>query len=325
VKRVFIVGCPRSGSTWVTFLLAQHAKVATFQHAKVFDYLVRMQQWHRNKAEYSFIVDPLADGSVRPKRDEHLRLAEVLPEADLAPLLGHVASGIVDSVAELRPGVSVVVDKTPENGHLAEFVKELLPDAYFLHIVRDPRSVFCSHRSAGASWAKWEFPQQPVDGARFWRHDVETARRIGGFSENYLQVRYEDLKQQGPAELARIFSWLGLEADDEFCVKALAASSKDKVRESKELPQGFVRKVPAGGWRDELSRGDVRIIEYLAGDLMEDLGYERAEKPARTKPLRVRVHDLMDPVFAFVEKKLHRITQLAHWRWVGRKLDWPDP
>ncbi len=64
-KHVFIVGCPRSGSTWTTFLLAQHPEVATFQHAKVFDYLVWMRKWYRNKTGYSFIVNPEAEGDER--------------------------------------------------------------------------------------------------------------------------------------------------------------------------------------------------------------------------------------------------------------------
>ena len=52
LKHVFIVGCPRSGSTWTTFLMSHHPQVATFQHAKVFDYLAWMDRWWRNKAHF---------------------------------------------------------------------------------------------------------------------------------------------------------------------------------------------------------------------------------------------------------------------------------
>jgi hypothetical protein len=322
VKHVFIVGCPRSGSTWATFLLAQHEKVATFQHAKIFDYLVWMQRWYRNKAGYSFVVDPSGETSADGK---NLRLASLLPEADFYPMLRPVAEGILASVAGLRPGVEVVVDKTPENGHLAEFILRVLPDAHFLHIVRDPRSTYCSHRSASKGWARWEFPTQPVDGGRFWKRDVEAALAIRDLTDNYVEVRYEDLKANGPAELQRLFEWAGLAASPELCEAAVAASSKDKVRTTKELPSGFVRKVPKGGWRDELSAGDARILEYLTGDLMQRLGYELSQPPAASAPLRVRVRDTTEPVLDFVEKKLHRLTQLAHWRWVGRKLEWLEP
>lgn len=318
-KHVFIVGCPRSGSTWTTFLLAQHPEVATFQHAKVFDYLVWMRKWYRNKTGYSFIVDPHAQGE---QRNTHLK--DVLGEDRLEALLGHVASGILDAVAEARPGSSVVVDKTPENGHLAEFLLKVLPNAYFLHIVRDPRAVFCSHRSASTTWAKWEFPTQPVDGARYWRADVEAALSVAQLTPRYREVRYEDLKDKGPSELAGLFEWLDLDASPEFCEQAVAASTKDKVRPNKALPKNFVRKTPKGGWRDELSARDARVIEYLAGDLMERLGYERSQ-PAGGKPLRVAARDVLEPLLNLVEKKLTRATQLAHWGFVGRKLEWPEP
>ena len=319
MKHVFIVGCPRSGSTWTTFLLAQHRQVATFQHAKVFDYLVWMRKWYRNKTGYSFIVDPAAQGEA-----QNTHLKDVLSEDHLESLLGDLAAGILAKVAETRPGSSVVVDKTPENGHLAEFILKALPDAHFLHIVRDPRAVFCSHRSASKAWAKWEFPTQPVDGARYWKTDMEAALSIADLTPNYLEVRYEDLKEKGPTELARLFEWIGLEADPGFCERAVAASTKDKVRPNKALPKNFVRQTPKGGWRDELSKRDARVIEYLAGDLMEKLGYERSV-PAGGKPLRVFVRDLVEPALNLVEKKLHRATQLAHWGFVGRKLEWPEP
>jgi hypothetical protein len=324
IKPVFIVGCPRSGSTWTTFLLSHHPQVATFQHAKVFDYLIGMQRWWRNKTSFSFIVNPSGTATADSGDDDTLRLKQVLPEEALYPLLRPVVDGILGAVASARPGASVVVDKTPENGLLAEFILKVVPDAHFLHIVRDPRAVFCSHRSASRSWAKWEFPTHPVDGGRYWRKDVEAAMRIPQLTDQYLQVRYEDLKDRGPQELARIFDWLDVPADAALCEHAINASSKDKVRGTKELPSGFVRKTPKGGWRDELSPAHARIIEYLTGDLMEQLGYERSQ-PAAGKPMAITLRDLPVPALSMLDKKLHRGAQLAHWRWVGRKLEWEEP
>lgn len=323
-KNVFIVGCPRSGSTWTTFLLSQHPQVATFQHAKVFDYLIWMDRWWRNKSGFSFIVNASGQATADSGDGDTLRLEQVLPREALYPLLRPVADGILGAVATARPGATVVVDKTPENGKLAEFIVNVMPDAYFLHIVRDPRAVFCSHRSASRSWAKWEFPTHPVDGGRFWREDVEAAMRIPQLTDNYLQVRYEDLKERGPQEVARLFGWLDLPHDEQLCERAVAASTKDEVRGKTELPADFVRKAPRGGWRDELAPAHARIIEYLTGDLMEQLGYERSQ-PDTGKPMAITLHDLPVPALQLLEKKLHRGAQLAHWRWVGRKLEWEQP
>lgn len=324
MKHVFIVGCPRSGSTWTTHLLAHHPRVATFQHAKIFDYLLRMEQWHRFKTQYSFLIEPKVDGEL-DKEKKNRRLDSLLPIEDLYPMLGTLAAGILDSVAGLREEVDVVVDKTPENGHHAEFILKVLPDAHFFHIVRDPRACFCSHRNASSSWARWEFPTQPIDGARFWRDDVVAARKIQDLTDNYLEVRYEDLKSDGPAQLAKTFAWLGLEASPDFLEKTIAGSTKEKTRNIKELPSNFVRETPKGGWRDELSPRHARIIEHIAGALMDDLGYERSQPPFGGPPLSIRLHDLGARALDVIEKKATRLTQLAHWRWVGRKLEWPNP
>jgi hypothetical protein len=44
MKRVFIVGCPLSSSTWTSFMRSQHAPVATFPHAMLFAYLESSQR-----------------------------------------------------------------------------------------------------------------------------------------------------------------------------------------------------------------------------------------------------------------------------------------
>ena len=325
MKYVFIVGCPRSGSTWTTFLLSHHPQVATFQHAKVFDYLVKMERWHLNKAGFSYIVNTSGEATASSGDDDTKRLKQVLPQEDLYPMLRPVAEGILGSVASARPGADVVVDKTPENGKLAEFILKVLPDAYFLHIVRDPRAVFCSHRSASRGWAKWEFPTQPVDGARYWREDVEAAMAIPKLTDRYLQVRYEDLKDNGPSEVKRLFDWLELPNDDALCEHAVAASTKEKVRPQTNLPADFVRQAPKGGWREELSPKHAQIIEYLTADLMKELGYEPSQPLPSGKPFSIWWRDLPVPFLKFADKKLSRAAQLIHWRWVGRKLEWPEP
>ncbi len=331
MTRVFIVGCPRSGSTWVSFLLTQHPRIATYQHARLFDYLVHLERWYGNK-KFSMIDRPpspeASDAAGQPpdaKADNRVRLWRIFPEEDLYRLLGEFASGVVDRVASVSPEISLVVDKTPENAMLAEFIHKVYPEAYFLHVVRDPRSAFCSHRSASASWARWEFPTQPIDGATYWRTFVEAACAIERITDRYLLVRYEDLERDGPGELARIFSWLGIEAGAEFCARAVAACTKEKMQSVRYLPSGFVRSTPANGWREELTTGDARIIEHLAGGWMAKLGYQRSQPPFRYTPLRVRFQEIPQSMLAFLDRKLHRLTQLAHWGWTGRKLEWPEP
>lgn len=51
-KLVFVIGCPRSGTTWVQIMLCQHPRVATSQETHLFSNYVRhmYQQWQAEKS-----------------------------------------------------------------------------------------------------------------------------------------------------------------------------------------------------------------------------------------------------------------------------------
>ena len=45
VQRVFIIGLPRSGTTWMMWLLAQHPEVVALQQSGMFLPIKRMEEW----------------------------------------------------------------------------------------------------------------------------------------------------------------------------------------------------------------------------------------------------------------------------------------
>ena len=63
----------------------------------------------------------------------------------------------------------------------------------------------------------------------------------------------------------------------------VAASGTEERRE----PAGFFRKGKSGTWRDELSQAELNSFLWVAGDLLEELGYlgEHDPKPPRRAPL----------------------------------------
>jgi len=304
LKRIFVVGCKRSGTTWTTLLLAQHPAVAAFHHSKFFHYLGCLELWWKQRES------KLPDSAVSKKT--------------IYRSCREVALRVFDDVARSKPGAHAVVDKTPENLQLARFILKVFPDAYFIHVIRDPRSVFSSLRSGGESWARWEFPTKPFDGAKLWREEVEMGQRICKLTERYLEVRYEALSENGPSELEKIFAWLELPADRELCAQALAACAIDKVREKSKMPAGFFRQGEAEAWRQELSAFEVRIIEHVARGLMQELGYECVAAPFKHTPFRLRLHEGTDQVLSSLDRHFNRVSKAVLRRWRGRELDYPE-
>lgn len=310
IKRVFVIGCPRSGTTWTTMLLEQHPCVVSMYHTRFFIYLNSLERWWRAKEEPN------------PRR--------AVSKKKMYRLIGELAGSVMDGMARHKPGARAVIEKTPEHLHFWRFIYKSLPDAYFIHVIRDPRSVFSSLRnSSNTNWAEWSFPTRPYDGARLWCDDVRKGRKIATVTDRYFEVRYEDLHDRGIETLQRMLAWLGLEASHELCEQAFQACRIDKLqKEVDERPddkyQDFFRKGARESWREELSEFDIRVIEHVAGEMMQELGYARAYSPLRKLPLRIALESRMYRLLTSADQALSRWSRLT-WRIIrGREPERPE-
>jgi hypothetical protein len=303
-KYLFVVGCVRSGTTWVQLLLAQHPWVATTQETHTFNhYLGILDRWWRGEM-------------VQPDR-RRTGLTHLLSEDDFYNLCRDFATGVMNKIAGLNPESRVVVEKSPDHVRSADFILRLFPDAYFMHVIRDPRSVVSSLRRAGETWGQDWAPTSTLGCAERWRHDVSVGRRIAGLTDRYLEVKYEELLRDTPGGLGSMLEWLDLPFEDGFCEDAAAKCAIDNLKKGSATvatpwklgsePQGMYHKGSADSWREELSRRDLRGVEYIAGPLMRELGYEpvfggRSRPPVgwlvrdRLKALARRARPLWNPV-----------------------------
>jgi len=304
-RKLFIVGCPRSGTTWVQLLLAQHPDIATAPETQIFAYYLDhlKRQWRHEQ-----------DGPGRARHGD-AGLSRLLSEADFLELCRRAAGLVLEKIAEKRPNAAVVAEKSPLHALEAEFIQRVFPDAYFLHVVRDPRDTAASLMSVARSWGEGWAPRNSIRAARLWRASVESARRVAG-NERYLEVRYETLRENPTEELHRIAAWLERpwdHQDVETAVQACEFSRLQKENGNAELlpasnsPATFFRRGKVGGWRDELSRSDVRVIEQICGALMEPLRYERITNGR--KSLRIPLHDGIQRLRESVDWQLEKLVR----------------
>lgn len=286
VKKLFIMGCPRSGTTWMQLLLAQHPLVATAPETQIFAYYLDhfRRQWQHEH-----------DGPGRAHQGR-AGLSRLLSEDEFLELCQGTAERVLEKIGARNPEAQVIAEKSPRHALEAAFIERVFPDALFLHVVRDPRDTAASLLAAGRDWAPWA-PKSAIGAAKLWNSCVEGGRRVAG-SPRYREVRYEDLTENTAGELAGILDWLGIPlapADCEAAVHACALSRLAKQTGGDGLPipgekspTGFFRNGTSGGWRAELSGTDVRVIEQLCGPLMDELGYERVAGGRRS--LRIPLH-----------------------------------
>lgn len=270
---VFIVGCPRSGTTWMQLLLAGHPRVATANETFLF-YRYLSALWREWEAEEDRYARPLG-------------LRHLLDEDQFLELCRGLAREVLSKIA--TSDSPVVVEKTPGHVTTARLILDCFPDARFLHVVRDPRDVVCSLLAAEASWAEGWAPRDAHDAAHMWRDLVTRGCGIAEMTDAYREVRYEDLQADAAGELAGILSWMGLSNSPRTCREAARAASMDTMSGGGEgddgaagsrpwdtgrEPKGFFRKGESGSWREDLTPLQLHTIEYVTRDVMPDFGYE---------------------------------------------------
>ena len=304
-KKLFIVGCPRSGTTWMQLLLAQHPVIATAPETQIFAYYLEpmRRQWAEERASNG--------------RSGSAGLSRLLSEADFEALCRTNAEFVLGKILERNPAAEVVAEKSPKHALQAEFIQRLFPDAYFLHVVRDPRdtaaSLLAASRSWGANWA----PHNIIEAGRMWRDHVVAARRLAGKPDRFLEVKYEQLIADAAGELGTIHDWLGVPSDAAACAAAVAACDFSRLKEdgnkknlplpSDNSPKEFFRSGVAGSGLRDLSTAQVRMLERICGDLMDEVGYARTARTGVGTRLRIALHDGLFRVRESVDWQLERL------------------
>jgi hypothetical protein len=160
----------------------------------------------------------------------------------------------------------------------------MLPEARFIHIIRDPRSVAASLAAAGKDWGRSWASTSAVHNARRWVANVSEGIRLRREDpETYFEVRYEDLLDSTAPNLGRLFTWLGMAPSDDLCgriaeqtqIKSLQQGTSTAAWDLAKEPQGFFRKGKADGWKEDLSLREIAFVEAIAGPLMEQLQNRR--------------------------------------------------
>jgi len=295
-RTVFVIGAPRSGTTWLQRLLGSHDLVVTTQETALFDeYLAG---WDRLWEEHSH----------HGANDRYRGLPAVLTSQEFDAIIRDVLVGVYSKALSLKPSASVVVDKTPGHATVVDRIAQLMPDSQFIHIIRDGRDVTASlvraHRTWGSRWA----PRRIDAAAEVWARHIDVARSAALPNSAYLEVRYEDLLGGRRDVLYTCLDFLGLPDAlgaaativEQATQTEVGVAWRDPIRWSGEVaarlghppeePPGFYGTGAHGSWSHEWGKWDRWSFDSVAGDLLIDLGYENSHGWASVPPLLEHVY-----------------------------------
>lgn len=282
---VFIVGCPRSGTTLLQRVVNAHSEIAITPEA----------QWVPRLFEKRWGVT--REGLVTPELILQLVehpgfIAMNIDREELVKLVGtgepvtyaSFVSGLFDLYGRIR-GKRLVGDKTPGYVRRIKTLHALWPEARFVHLIRDGRDVYLSmanrpmHNLKPGAFDSWKEHPVPT-AALWWEFNVQCGRaaekELG--PRLYHEMRYEAFTANPHEECAKLCAFLDVRYDDAM----LRFHEGSEVRFKRDK-----RPITAGlrNWSSEMPAEDVERFEAAAGWLLDELGYPRAFPHPRSEDL----------------------------------------
>mgnify|MGYP000212141348 CR=1 FL=1 len=287
----FVVGVGRSGTTMLRLMLDAHPQLTIPPETHFVPDVIEMFETgspSRDEVHERLVSD-------RRWQDFHLdgdelgrRLALVEP-FEPAPVLRAFYELYAEKEGKPRWG-----EKTPNYVDRMPQISAILPEARFIHLIRDGRDVAMSRIKRSL-----KNPPPMARVARNWKRRIKRAQREGSKLDHYLELRYEDLIGDTEGVLRRICAFVELDFDPamltyyERAEERMSEMAHDlKPVDGKPLRPGeermqahkMTQEPPSadaiGRWRKRMDAADLETFERVAGDLLSELGYEVTE-PSR--------------------------------------------
>ena len=266
-----LLGVSRSGTTLLRVILDRSPGIAIPDESFFVPLLARR---HGKTVDAEGFLDDLA--RIPTVRDWGLSPDSVAPRIRTGMPIGEAIAAIFEAYAD-AVGKPRWGDKTPMYMRHLTLLEELFPDAQYVHLIRDGRDAALSflQMPEGTFTRTWAHPTTPAQFACLWRKEVTDARALGtrASAARYHEVRYEALVADPDATVSEICAFTEIPFEPSMLDYAGAVDVSSKPHQQRLLtpPTAGVR-----SWRDDMRAEDVAGFEAVAGDLLDELGYEVA-------------------------------------------------
>jgi hypothetical protein len=286
---VFVVGCPRSGTTLLYNMLLSAGGFAVYlAESNVFNLLVPRFGDLSVLANRERLMDAWLQSQL-------FRASFLNAERIRARVLSDCRNGgdflrIVMGEMSREQGVERWADNSPEELLYAPTIKKYLPDALFIHMIRDGRDVALSLDARPHAWVRpfsWDRQDSLAIAGICWEWMVSRGRQLGRrLGGDYMEVHFEQLQADPPGVLAKIGDFIQHDLDYDRILQVGIGS----VREPNTSFKGDAGS-PVGRWKQKISAEKLALFEAVVGRTLNELGYPQATVGAsanRMKALRLR-------------------------------------
>ena len=293
VPAPFVVGVNRSGTTLLRMMLDAHPQLTIPPETHFVPELIEAAEDPSPTPEslLATITRQREWGDFGLSEEELLDRFRAIGPLNAGDALREFYSAYAERVGKPRWG-----EKTPIYVKSMRRIERALPEARFVHVIRDGRDVALSIRDRAVK-------EHPIDRiAERWVRRITRAREQAKRLEHYEEIRYEALVLDTRATLERVCEVFELPWDD--ALLDYHERSADRLEEMKrELPESGKRTTLSverrmatharttekpdprrvSRWRESMDRGDREQFESIAGPLLAELGYATGDGPG-TEP-----------------------------------------
>lgn len=229
-ERIFLVGCPRSGTTLLQSMLAAHSHIYSFPESKFFHYLVdlnskRSKLMLASKKARPTLFQFLEDINCPEKKQSFSKLAIFMPQ------YVRYFVKILDELT-LQQGKDCWLEKTPLHLQRINCIERFLPQAKFIHIVRNGTDAVASLYEVTHKYPQiWGKPRSIDRCIDRWLNDVRISQHHI-HKPNHLLVKYENLVANPRLELQNICRLVNISFEEKMLSdRATAAQNLIRDRE----------------------------------------------------------------------------------------------
>lgn len=299
-KSIFILGCPRSGTTFLASLLGNTIYSEPVESHFITKFYKKLSSYGdlSNQDNFTSLLTDILNERPVAQWNLNLNIAEFYHSMN-----DHSYKEIVNQLHSLRArrkGAKGWGDKTPHYILDLDILYELFPDSKYIYIVRDGRDVALS--LLAKPWG----PKNLYSCAEYWKacNEEHPVYEILKKNNQLISLKYEDLLTNTEKALSEICDFLKYEPSEEER-RSLIESCK----------RGNFNK-----WKTKLALGQKYIFESVAFDTLTRWGYETlSPEPKKLNPLRVAWYKLDNVVRRVVFLIEYNTIEAFKIRYLGKE------
>ncbi len=315
-KPIFIVGCPRSGTTILATILNSHPEIATATETHFFNYISHEKKYdwkNFTEAHFELFLDEsrIVDFYTLLKitKDE---LRESFKKTKLSSNPDNNKKQIFNILIETlleKKAKKFFCEKTPQHLQNVEKIIELYPKAKIIHLIRDGRDTVNSLIKM-----PWR-PAGLLNNSRFWQGYIKLGKKLEAKlgKDSFVTIKYEDLLKEPETTIKKLCDFLSV-TYTESMIRRDSAENKDSDNIFSDWESSWKHKsleeidsTRIGAWEKELGSEDQQILNWHQSKILRDLGYEAEQ-------VQLQLNTRLKVIFEYLKlstKKIFRFLSFA--------------